>query len=148
MNVLLAVADSDDGIGGGTALTILLVAFAFFVLVVVGLWKTFEKAGEAGWKSIIPIYNMYVMLKIVGRPGWWVILLFIPFVSFIVWIFLAIDLARSFGKGGGFAIGLILLTPLFVIILGWGGASYVGPAAAGGASALPPPPPPPPPPSS
>jgi len=97
---------------------------------VVAMWKLFVKAGQPGWASIIPIYNWYILLKIVGRPGWWLILMFIPFVNFVFIILLLIDLARSFGKGGGFAAGLILLAPIFIVILGLGDARYVGPAAA------------------
>ena len=62
----------------------------------------FEKAGEAGWKSIIPIYNIIVLLKIVGREWWWVILFLIPIVGFIIWIIVALDLAKAFGRGTGF----------------------------------------------
>ena len=71
----------------------------------------FTKAGEAGWKSIIPIWNLIMLLKIVGREWWWIILLLIPIVGFIVWIIVALDLAKSFGRGTGFGIGLAFLTP-------------------------------------
>ncbi len=86
----------------------------------------FTKAGEAGWKSIIPIYNLIVLLKIVGREWWWVILFLIPIVGFIVWIIVALDLAKSFGRGTGFGIGLIFLTPIFALILGFGSDTYQG----------------------
>ena len=102
---------------------------AFMILMIVGVWKIFTKAGQPGWASIIPIYNWYVWCKIVGRPGWWVLLLFIPFVNFIVGIVLCIDLAKSFGKGVGFGIGLVLLPLIFCPILGFGSAQYQGPAA-------------------
>jgi hypothetical protein len=92
-------------------------------------WKIFTKAGQPGWASIIPIYNWYILCKIVGRPGWWVILLLIPFINFIIGIILCIDLAKSFGKGVGFGIGLILLGLIFFPILGFGSAQYQGPAA-------------------
>ena len=69
-------------------------------------------------------------LKIVGRPWWWLILAMIPFVNFIFAIIINIDLAKSFGKGVGFAIGLILLAPIFIMILGFGDARYQGPSAA------------------
>jgi len=102
---------------------------AITVVIVVAMWKVFTKAGQPGWASIIPIYNWYVLCKIVGRPGWWVILLLIPFVNFIVGIVLCIDLAKSFGKGVGFGIGLILLSVIFFPILGFGSAQYQGPTA-------------------
>ena len=104
---------------------------AFMILMIAACWKIFTKAGQPGWASIIPIYNWYILCKIVGRPGWWVILLLIPFVNFIVGIILCIDLAKSFGKGVGFGIGLILLGVIFFPILGFGSAQYQGPAAGG-----------------
>jgi Family of unknown function (DUF5684) len=104
---------------------------AFMILMIAACWKIFTKAGQPGWAAIIPIYNWYILCKIVGRPGWWVILLLIPFVNFIVGIILCIDLAKSFGKGVGFGIGLILLGIIFFPILGFGSAEYQGPAAGG-----------------
>ncbi len=76
-------------------------------------WIIFTKADHPGWASLIPFYNLYVVLKIVGRPGWWLILFFIPFVNIIVAIIVAIDMSKSFGHGGGFALGLIFLGPIF-----------------------------------
>ena len=102
---------------------------AFMILMIAACWKIFTKAGQPGWAAIIPIYNWYVLCKIVGRPGWWVILLLIPFINFIIGIILCIDLAKSFGKGVGFGIGLILLGVIFFPILGFGSAQYQGPAA-------------------
>jgi hypothetical protein len=102
---------------------------AVYVLVVAGWWMTFTKANEDGWKAIIPFYNLYVLLKIVGREGWWLILFFIPIVNFVVWILVSIDLAKSFGQSGWFAVGLIFLPFVFAVILGFGSATYQGPAA-------------------
>jgi len=102
---------------------------AFAILMIAACWKIFSKAGQPGWAAIIPIYNWYILCKVVGRPGWWVILMFIPFVNFIIGIILCIDLAKSFGKGVGFGIGLILLGLIFFPILGFGSAQYQGPAA-------------------
>jgi hypothetical protein len=107
----------------------LIIVLAAVVLVVAGWWKIFEKAREEGWKAIIPIYNFLVLLKIVGRDWWWIILALIPFVGIVVWIVVSLDLARSFGRGTGFAIGLIFLPFIFVLILGFGSDTYRGPAA-------------------
>ncbi|MDA8340770.1 MAG: DUF5684 domain-containing protein [Actinomycetota bacterium] len=71
-------------------------------------------------------------MKAVGRPGWWLILYFIPFVNIVLLIVLTVDLSKSFGKSGGLAVGLILLNPIFAPILGLGGSRQVGPVAAGG----------------
>jgi hypothetical protein len=106
----------------------------FVVLMIAALWKVFSKAGEPGWAAIIPIVNTYFLCKIAGRPGWWVILMFIPLVNLIIWIILCIDVAKSFGKGTGFGIGLLLLPFIFFLILGFGSAQYQGPAAALGAA--------------
>jgi hypothetical protein len=90
------------------------------------LWKVFTKAGEPGWAAIVPIYNMIVFLKIVGKPVWWIILLIIPLVGFVIWIMLCIALAQSFGKGAGYGIGLAILSPIFFPMLGFGSAQYQG----------------------
>lgn len=106
-------------------------ALAIIVLEVAALWQVFRKADRPGWAAIIPFYNIYVLLKVVGRPGWWLILYFIPIVWFIVWIIVAYDLAKSFGKGVGFTVGLVLLPFVFIPILGFGPARYVEAHAAG-----------------
>jgi hypothetical protein len=103
------------------------------LVLIVAMWKVFTKAGQPGWASIIPIYNLYIWCKIVGRPWWWILLMLIPFVNFIVCIILCIDLAKSFGKGVGFGIGLALLGIIFFPILGFGSAQYQGPSAGGSA---------------
>jgi hypothetical protein len=107
-----------------------IVGLLIALLVIVAMWKVFTKAGQPGWASIIPIYNLYVWCKIVGRPWWWILLMLIPVVNFIILIILCIDMAKSFGKGAGFGIGLALLGIIFWPILGFGSAQYQGPAAA------------------
>ena len=102
---------------------------AFTILMIAAWWKVFTKAGQPGWACIIPIYNLYVWCKIVGRPWWWILLMLIPLVNFIILIILIIDLAKSFGKGVGFGIGLFLLGVIFFPILGFGSAQSQGPAA-------------------
>ena len=99
----------------------------YTILIIAAWWKIFSKAGQPGWAAIIPIYNWIVWCKIVGRPAWWVLLLLICFPIFF--IILSIDLAKSFGKGVGFAIGLILVSIIFFPILGFGSATYQGPSA-------------------
>ncbi len=102
-----------------------------WLVIIIAAWRIFTKAGEAGWKCIIPIWNTLVLLKIVGRPWWWIILLIIPIVNIVIWIIVALDLAKSFGRGTGFAIGLIFLPFIFGLILGYGSDTYRGPAGAG-----------------
>lgn len=117
----------------------MIVGLLIALLLIVAMWKVFTKAGQPGWASLIPIYNLYIWCKIVGRPGWWIILLLIPFVNIIVGIILCIDMAKSFGKGVGFGIGLALLGIIFWPILGFGSAQYQGPAASPGVAVTPPP---------
>ena len=108
----------------------MIISLLIGLMLIVAMWKVFTKAGQPGWASLIPIFNIYIWCKIVGRPGWWVILMLIPFVNFIVAIILCIDLAKSFGQGVGFGIGIILLSIIFLPILGFGSAQYQGPANA------------------
>ncbi len=105
-----------------------LLYLAFVIFSIVGIWKVFTKAGHPGWASLIPFYNLYILLKIGGRPGWWLLLFFIPFVNLVIAIILAIDIARTFGKGTGFGLGLAFLSVIFYPILGFGSATYQAPA--------------------
>jgi uncharacterized membrane protein YoaK (UPF0700 family) len=120
-----AAANGDQGPGAGTYI----VAILFAVVMIAAMWKVFTKAGKPGWASLIPIYNLVVLLGIAGKPAWWVILFFIPIVGFIMAILTYVALAEKFGKGGGFAVGLVLLGPIFFPILGFGGAQYQGAVA-------------------
>ena len=115
-----AAYGGDQGPGAGTYI----VAILFAVLMVAAMWKVFTKAGKPGWAALIPIYNLVVLLQIAGKPVWWIILFFIPIVSLIIAILTYVALAERFGKGGGFAVGLVLLGPIFFPILGFGGAQY------------------------
>jgi len=99
---------------------------AVIILLIAAIWKVFSKAGQPGWAAIIPIYNLYVMCKVAGRPGWWLLLCLIPFLNVIILIILNFDIAKRFGKSGGFAVGMILLPFIFWPILGFGSATYQG----------------------
>lgn len=122
-------SDGSSALGAAVGGAFGLIGLVFAIVMIAAMWKIFVKAGQPGWAAIVPIYNLYILLKIVGRPGWWILLFFIPFVNFIIMIIVAIDTAKSFGKGGGFAAGLILLPFIFYPILGFGSAQYQGPAA-------------------
>jgi hypothetical protein len=106
---------------------VLLIQLAIVVAVIAGVWKTFAKAGQPGWAAIIPIYNVYILLKIANRPWWWLLLMLIPLVNLVIAIIVAIDVAKAFGKGAGFGIGLALLGFIFYPILGFGSATYTQP---------------------
>ena len=108
--------------------TIVLVSLAVSILVIAAAWRVFTKAGQPGWASIIPFYNVIVLLRTTGRPGWWLLLMFIPVANLVVSIIVSIDLAKSFGKGVGFGIVTFLFPFIGAAVLGFGGAQYVGPA--------------------
>ncbi len=138
MDISHTVVLAQEFDGGGAAAAggglMMIVWLAVVVLVIVGMWKVFTKAGKPGWASLIPIYNGVVLLEIVGRPIWWIILLLIPCINIVVSIIVCIDLAKSFGKDALYGIGLAFLGIIFFPMLGFGDATYRGPAAAEGAA--------------
>ncbi len=105
----------------------LLIQLAIVILIIAGIWKTFAKAGQPGWAAIIPIFNAYILLKVAGRPWWWLLLLLIPLVNIVIAIIVAFDVAKAFGKGVGFGLGLVFLGFIFYPILGFGTATYTAP---------------------
>ena len=125
----------------GIMIAYMIICIAIAVVAAIGMWKVFTKAGEKGWKSIIPVYNMYTLCKIIGVNPWWILIVFLSsIVTFIpiigvlaamaIVIYLNILVAKStanaFGKDTGFAIGLYFLSPIFYCILGFGKAKYEG----------------------
>jgi hypothetical protein len=124
LTILTILAQSEEAAAGGGFSSIIGLLVA--VLVIAGMWKVFTKAGKPGWAAIIPIYREIVLLQIAGKPLWWIVLLLIPFVNIGVAIMVAISIAKAFGKGTGFALGLLFLSPIFIPILGFGSAHYVG----------------------
>jgi hypothetical protein len=117
------------------AYTLVILVVAVFMIVC--MWKIFVKAGKPGWAAIVPIYNLVVLMEIVGRPTWWVLLYFLSVIPFVGWIgalvvgiIVMIDLAKSFGKDTGFAILLILLPIVGYPMLAFGKDEYKGPSVA------------------
>ena len=123
MNHFMVLAADDMGAIVGLVIYVLVL-----LVVVAGLWKTFAKAGQPGWAVLVPFYNVYVLTQVAGRPWWWMLLLLVPIVSIVIAFILAIDVAKAFGKGVGFGVGLALLPFIFYPILGFGSAEYQGPA--------------------
>jgi Family of unknown function (DUF5684) len=117
--VLLLAADNDI-----SGFVFLIVYLAIVVLAIAGLWTTYSKAGQPGWGAIIPIYNILLMLRIAGKPAWWILLYLIPFVNIVIGILVALEVARNFGKGAGFGLGLAFFGFIFFPILGFGSAQY------------------------
>lgn len=124
-----ATPDTGSNTAGVIVLIIiLLLSSAFVAYVLVANWKIYTKAGQPGWASIIPIYNLYVLLKIVGRPWWWLLLMLVPVVSIVVQFIMYIDLAKSFGKSTAFGFwALCVFSVVGICWLGHGSATYVGP---------------------
>ena len=114
---------------GGGSIVMMIIWLAFAILMIVATWKVFVKAGRPGWAVLIPIYHTYVFLKIAGKPGWWLIWFFIPLLNLIFGIIATVAFAQNFGKGTGFTVGLIFLPIIFIPILAFGEAQYVGEGA-------------------
>jgi len=110
--------------GGGGSTVELILTLALTVVVFAGFWKVFEKAGEPGWAAIIPIYNLYVLIRVSGNAWWWLILLFIPVINLLATIKISIDVAGKFGKGILFGLGLTFLSFVFYPLLGFGNYRY------------------------
>jgi hypothetical protein len=107
-----------------------IVWLAVVILIIASWWKIFTKAGKPGWAAIVPIYNIIVILEIVGKPVWWIILLLVPIVNLFVMIYVLHLLSKSFGKDVGMTIVLVLFGFIGFPLLGFGDAKYVGPAGA------------------
>ncbi len=134
LSILSSPVLQQDDAGGILALLTsgvgLFCSLIFVLLLIASLWRIFTKAGQPGWAAIIPIYNIYVLLQIVGRPGWWLILYFIPVANFVVALLVSIDLAKSFGKSAAWGVILLFVfNAIGYLLLGFGDATYKGPAA-------------------
>ena len=112
----------------GVLIVYYVIALALTVLLLVGFWKVFVKAGKPGWAAIVPFYNMYCMYEISFGNGWLFLLSFVPCVNIVMGIIMNVKLAQAFGQSGGFAVGLIFLPYIFVPMLGFGSAQYYGPS--------------------
>ena len=109
-------------LGGGSLIVSLIIA----VVLIIAQWKIFTKAGKPGWHSIIPFLNMYDLFTICGWNGWFFLLLMVPIVNIYFSIAMWFRLAKAFGKGIGFGVGLLFFGPIFELILGFGSAQDVG----------------------
>ena len=122
-------ADTSYGVSTTSGLTGAIAAMGLFfwilsmalsILKIVSLWKIFKKAGKPGWASIVPIYNIYIMCEIAEKEWWYILLLCVPFVNIYAMIVLYNGMAKKFGKGGGFVVGMILLPVVFFPMLAFG----------------------------
>lgn len=97
--------------------TIFLIAGIVSVIMIVSLWKLYEKAGKPGWACLIPIYSTIVMIEIAKKPMIWLLYLFIPIVNIVFAIWLTNLFVKSYGKSEGFTVGCLLLPYIFYPIL-------------------------------
>jgi hypothetical protein len=116
--------EGSSALGAGMGIGFAILWLALVVLFVASMWKIFEKAGEPGWAALIPIYNIIVLIKIAGKPLWWFVLMLIPIVNFIVAVILTLAVAKNFGKGTGYAMGMLFLAPVFYPMLAFGDSRY------------------------
>lgn len=115
------------GVFFGMFIGIIVFALIMIVLIYAAYWSIMKKAGKEGWDGIIPIHNDVCLLEICGIPKYMWLLNLIPYLGTLAFvIILGIYMARSFGKSGGYAVGLILLPVVFYPMLAWGSARYVG----------------------
>jgi uncharacterized membrane protein YhaH (DUF805 family) len=117
---------STSSVGDGAATITLVVYLGIVVLTLAGYWRMLSKAGRPGWAVIVPIYGAVQLFHMTGRSGWWVLAMMVPFLNLFTAIRLAFELARVFGRGIGFGLGLLLLPFIFAPVLGFGDAEYVG----------------------
>ena len=134
----------------GVILTIVIISLTVYVLLIIAMWKIFTKAGEKGWKSLIPLYNGYIYYKIAGMKNYfWIIIcaalvysilqtvtqqnstlmgivgLIYGIFTIVIGIIHSYKLSKAFDKGIGYTLGLIFLPNIFTLILGFGKAKYV-----------------------
>jgi len=115
-----------DAAGGRLALAAQALSLIVAVLGVAALREILIKAGRPGWAALVPVYDLVELLRVAGRPWWWLFLLLVPVANAVPFLFLCFDLARAFGRGRLFALGLLVLAPAFQLILAYGGGRYVG----------------------
>ena len=134
--ILAQVSENNQNAIAAAAAAFIAAFFLVFVVIgivtLIGMWKTFAKAGQPGWAVLIPIYNIIVLLRIAGLPWYWVFAPFVAIIPILGWIAYLVwivwvhhRISTRFGQGVGFTIGLTLLSPIFWLILGFGSAKYV-----------------------
>ena len=119
--------DETYAVAAGILMVYWVIVLVIAVVCLVGMWKMFVKAGKPGWGAIIPFYNMYCLFEMSFGTGWLFLLLFVPCVNAVIMIVIWIKLAQAFGKGAAFGVGILFLPFIFLPMLGFGDAQFIGP---------------------
>lgn len=102
-----------------------IIYFGVVALMIISMWKVYEKANKPGWAAIVPVYNLIILLEIAKKPTWWVAMYFVPIANIVFMIMTMNGVSKNFGKDEGFTVGMVLLGFVFWPILAFGNASYV-----------------------
>jgi len=125
--VVPAPAAVAEAAGMGLGLTFMLVPLLLAIIIIAAMWRVFEKAGEAGWKALIPIYNLYVLVAIAGKPWWWfLIILCVPLVGFIFYLLVCLALAQKFNKSPLYGVLLCFFGFIMFPLLAFDNSTYSG----------------------
>lgn len=119
--------DETYAAAAGILMVYWVIVLVIAVVCLVGMWKMFVKAGKPGWGAIIPFYNTYCLFEMSFGTGWLFLLLFVPCVNAVIMIVMWIKLAQAFGKGAAFGVGILFLPFIFLPMLGFGDAQFIGP---------------------
>ena len=119
--------DETYAVAAGILMVYWVIVLVIAVVCLVGMWKMFVKAGKPGWGAIIPFYNTYCLFEMSFGTGWLFLLLFVPSVNAVIMIVMWIKLAQAFGKGAAFGVGILFLPFIFLPMLGFGDAQFIGP---------------------
>ena len=130
MSRIPALLLQNDGAVAGALIgssLMMIIMLAVIGVAIAGLWKVFVKAGHPGWAVLVPIYNLLILLKIAGKPAWWIVLFVIPLANIIVGALVAIEIAKAFGQSAGWGIVMLfLLGGIGYLMLGFGNYQYQG----------------------
>jgi F0F1-type ATP synthase membrane subunit a len=105
------------------SMTTSLIVLGLVVLLIIAMWKVFERAGEPGWAALVPIYNLYILTRVAQISGWWILAAFIPLVNILFCFTTSINVAKRFNRGTLFGVGVALLPFIFYPMLAWGDES-------------------------
>ncbi len=100
------------------------IALLLCIIWFVGMWRVFEKAGEPGWAALIPFYNLWVMVRMGGKPWWWFFMFLIPLVNLVFLLLLSLAMAKKFDQPVIFGIALFLFPFIFYMIIGFSDMRY------------------------